>query len=97
MKEFLLNNFEGLAILLGALILFLQREKNYRQRKEESKKRDKDSKKRDKGLRREFLVKMMTDEKMPLSTRQKAAVEYMDEGYNGTMRDYIVENRLYIK
>jgi hypothetical protein len=52
---------------------------------------------KEKGDRREFLVDIIKDKDMPLSTRQAAAVEYIDSGFNGVTRDYIIKNKLYVK
>jgi hypothetical protein len=87
MREFFSNYSEAISILLTGILTSLffhfQWRKDYKQKEKEN--------------RKELLIKMMADEKMPLSTRQAAAVEYIDEGYNGMMKNYILENRLYVR
>jgi hypothetical protein len=83
MKEFILNNFEGCALLITCFVVSLQW--------------NHDRKQKIKNDRKEFLVGTIKDLDMPLSTRQAAAVEYIDSGFNGVTRDYIIKNRLYVK
>jgi predicted histidine transporter YuiF (NhaC family) len=94
MREFFSNYSEAVAILLTGILTSLffhfQWRRDYKQKEKEFKQKEKEN-------RKELLIKMMADEKMPLATRQAAAVEYIDEGYNGMMKNYILENRLYVR
>jgi hypothetical protein len=44
--------------------------------------------------RKQVLIDLIKDEKIPLSTREKAADEYLSYGYNGVIKDYINQNNL---
>jgi hypothetical protein len=82
----LANLISLIAVIISFLTLafaYISWKKNYKQIEKEN--------------RKEFIVATLKDEKMPLTMRQAAAVEYIDSNYNGIMRQYIIENKLYIK
>jgi hypothetical protein len=65
--------------------------------KREDEARENEKREQEKEKRIDFLVNTIKDNEMPLAMRQAAAVEYIDTGYNGVTRAYIIQNHLYVK
>jgi flagellar biosynthesis component FlhA len=93
-----------IAAFLSMAFCYVQWSKSYKQMEKSLEQSEKSLQQSEKSFeqiekenRKEVLIKTMIDEKMPLVTRQLAAVEYIDNGYNGIYRSYIMENRLYVK
>jgi hypothetical protein len=76
---------------------FKEQSKNFEEQSKNFEEQSRNFREQRDSNRRELLIKIMTDKEMQLSVRQKAAVEYIDAGYNGVFKEYVLENKLYVK
>ncbi|GMO60417.1 MAG: hypothetical protein Ta2D_05870 [Rickettsiales bacterium] len=67
----------------------------YLAKKLEFKRMYREQKFKEESDRREFLVTWIKDETIPISSRIEAAREYLEKGYNGSMKKYIYEKGLF--
>ncbi|GMO56894.1 MAG: hypothetical protein Ta2D_02180 [Rickettsiales bacterium] len=91
----ILSSSIAISVITAALSYYFSKRLEFKKMYREQKFREEMWKKDEESNRREFLVSWIKDETIPMSTRIEAAREYLEKGYNGSVKNYIYQKGLF--
>lgn len=89
-------------MLFGCWMAIRNQKKEFEQKEREQQKeferrereQQKEFEQRERESRREYLVNVIRDESWGIGPRKLAATEYLQKGYNGLTKQFIMDNKL---